>query len=203
MGRTPPRGSLVRGPWVPGRGLASDWLRDPSPFLVFPTMSSPLLSFSMHPIKAPGIEFAHRLETLNKYFLLRCLSPQVCNIENGKGNHTQSVLLRILRKCLLAETAIHGSGFHGSLVWRQGVVRIILAGWLFSLRHSFSRTEYFQNIYWQQDIDDITEVIPALLSCLIPQLNTVPMSTALSQEARATLQPQRLLATQDAASSLY
>lgn len=36
---------------------------------------------------------------------------------------------------------------------------------------SFARAKYFWNIYWQHNIDDITELIPELLSCLIPQLN--------------------------------
>ncbi|XP_032323222.1 uncharacterized protein LOC116659575 [Camelus ferus] len=58
-------------------------------------------------------------------------------------------------------------------------------------RHSFSGAEYFQNVYWQHNIDDITEVIPALLSCLMPQLNTALMSAASRRDGcqgRAGLQ---------------
>lgn len=58
--------------------------------------------------------------------------------------------------------AVPLTGLQDCVLLGQELMRIILENSPLSLRCSFSGAEYFQNIYWQHNTDDITGVIPAL-----------------------------------------
>jgi hypothetical protein len=102
-----------------------------------------------------------------------------------------------LQRWLLCDSLVYRARLFGGRSWEELFWKTD-----FSHSDSISRAEYFQNIYWQHNLDDITEAIPTLLSCWTPQLNTAPMSTAPQSGLPEPHPTHRLLTTPESHCSL-